>query len=30
MSLNYSFVIEEARRLAGPDAKILDFGCGQG
>jgi SAM-dependent methyltransferase len=30
MSLNYSFVIEEARRLAGPGAKILDFGCGQG
>jgi SAM-dependent methyltransferase len=30
MSLNYAFVVEQARRLAGPGAKILDFGCGQG
>lgn len=30
MSLNYAFVAEQIGRLAGPNARALDFGCGEG
>jgi len=30
MSLNYAFVAEQIGRLAGANARALDFGCGEG
>jgi SAM-dependent methyltransferase len=30
VSLNYDFVAEQIGRLAGPNARALDFGCGEG